>query len=143
MTQPVLHHMDFRLSYGDCDPAGIVYYAAYYQWFERVFNEWAFLNGFPPHVMRERWGASHVARASGCEYLIPGRLYDPFRCAMTLDRVGTTSFSMRFDVVHREDAQIYAVGGMTFVFVDGEMPPHPVAVPAGLREELQARGCTL
>ncbi len=83
-----LHHLDFRLSYGECDPAGIVYYAAYYPWFERVLNEWTYLNGFPPHKMREPGGAAHVSRASQCEYLIPGRLFDPFRCGMTFDAVG-------------------------------------------------------
>jgi acyl-CoA thioester hydrolase len=141
MTQPALHKLDFRLSYGDCDPAGIVYYAAYYQWFERVFNEWTFLNGFPPDKMRELWGAAHVSRASGCEYLIPGRLFDPFTCTMRLSHVGTTSFSMRFDVVNRDDAKTYAVGTMWFVFVDEQFPPRPVAVPSGLKDELRARGC--
>ena len=47
-SQPVLHEIEFRLSYGDCDPAGIVYFAAYYPWFDRTYNEWAFLGGFPP-----------------------------------------------------------------------------------------------
>lgn len=141
MTNPVLHKIDFRLSYGDCDPAGIVYYAAYYPWFERVFNEWTFLNGFPPDKMRDLWGASHVSRASSCEYLIPGRLFDPFTCQMTLNHVGNTSFSMRFDVVNRDERKTYAAGSMWFVFVDEQFPPRPVPVPAGLKDELRARGC--
>ena len=36
--QPVLHEVPFMLAYGDCDPAGIVYYATYYRWFERVYT---------------------------------------------------------------------------------------------------------
>ncbi len=47
--------MDFRLAYSECDPAGIVYYAAYYPWFERIYNEWALENGFPPAKTRELW----------------------------------------------------------------------------------------
>ena len=38
--QPVLHEVPFMLAYGDCDPAGIVYYATYYRWCERVYTEW-------------------------------------------------------------------------------------------------------
>ncbi len=140
MNDTVLHSMDLRLSYADCDPAGIVYYAAYYPWFERVFNEWTYLNGFPPTKMREMWGAAHVSRASGCEYLIPGRLFDPMTCSMRLRHVGTTSFSMTFDMVHREDGKTYASGMMTFVFVDEQFPPRPVAVPEGLKKELRERG---
>lgn len=137
----VLHHLDLRLSYGDCDPAGIVYYASYYPWFERVFNEWTFLNGFPPDKMRELWGATHVSRASGCEYFIPGRLFDAFRCAMTLHNVGKTSFTMKFDMVNLGDGQTYATGLLTFVFIDEQFPPRPVPVPDGLKNELMTRGC--
>ena len=70
--EPVLQSMDFRLSYADCDPAGIVYYAAYYPWFERTYTEWTLqwrdTARRPPTI----WGARHIARASGCEYLVPG-----------------------------------------------------------------------
>lgn len=141
IKQPILHSLDFRLSYGECDPAGIVYYASYYPWFERVFNEWTFLNDFPPDKMRALWGASHVSRASGCEYLIPGRVFDPFTCSMKLNHVGRTSFSMHFDVTHREDGQRYAAGSMNFVFIDEQFPPRPVPVPDGLKKELRSRGC--
>ena len=140
MSDGVLHHLDFRLSYADCDPAGIVYFAAYYPWFERVFNEWTFLNGFPPGRMRELWGATHVSRSSGCEYLVPGRLFDPFTCRMTLRGVGRTSFAMGFAMVHRENGQTYATGQMSFVFVDEQFPPRAVPVPEGFKRELRARG---
>lgn len=139
--QPALHSLDFRLSYGECDPAGIVYYAAYYPWFERVVNEWTYLNGFPPSSQRELWGASYVSRASGCEYLIPGRVFDPFTCTMRLRGVGNTSFSMEYDVVNRDDGQLYAKGFMTFVFIDEAFPPRPVTVPDGIKRELRAMGC--
>ena len=116
-------------------------YAAYYPWFERVVNEWTYLNGFPPDRQRELWGASYVSRVSGCEYLIPGRVFDPFTATMRLRGVGNTSFSMEYDVVHRENDQAYAKGFMTFVFVDDVFPPRPVPVPDGLKQELRARGC--
>ena len=96
--QPVLHEIEFRLSYGDCDPAGIVYFAAYYPWFERTYNEWAFLGGFPPGKMVELWGATHVSVASSCRYRIPGRLHDPLTCRMRLGRLGNTSFAVHLSV---------------------------------------------
>jgi acyl-CoA thioester hydrolase len=85
--------------------------------------------------------ATHVSRASGCEYLIPGRLFEPFTCQMMLGHLGTTSFSMRFDVVNRDDAKTYATGSMMFVFIDDQFPPRPVPVPDGLKKELRAPGC--
>ena len=144
--QPVLHELDFRLSYGECDPAGIVYYAAYYPWFERVYNEWAFLGGFAPSRMHELWGATHVTVASDCRYHLPGRLHEPFTVRMRLARLGRTSFTLHYAIDQRETAQTYAEGRMTFVFVDlpdldGDVRPRPTPVPQGLIDVLAAAGC--
>jgi len=145
--QPVLHELEFRLSYADCDPAGIVYFAAYYPWFERTYNEWAFLGGFAPGKMVELWGATHVSVSSECDYLVPGRLHDPLVCRMRLARVGRTSFSMHFSVDNRETAETFAAGRMAFVFVTGDLRtngrPQPTPVPRQLREILTRAGCTL
>jgi acyl-CoA thioester hydrolase len=145
--QPVLHEIGFRLAYGDCDLAGIVYFAAYYPWFERVYNEWAFLGGFPPARMVELWGATHVSVASGCRYRIPGRIHDPLVCRMRLGRIGTTSFTPHFTIEHAETGETFAEGDMTFVFIEGaaggDVRPRPTPVPQGLRDVLVAAGCTV
>ena len=36
----VAHAIDFPISFGDCDPAGIVCYPNTYAWFYRVFHDW-------------------------------------------------------------------------------------------------------
>lgn len=137
---PVLQKLDFRLSYGECDPAGIVYYAAYYPWFERAMTEWTHRGGFTADRQRDLFGTTHVSVASGCRYRIPGRLFDPFTLEMRLGHLGTTSFTMHFTVRHRETAAVYADGHMTFVYVDEQFPPAPVAVPDGFKEKLRAAG---
>ena len=113
--QPVLYGVPFRLSYGDCDPAGIVYDAAYYRWFERG------------------------------SYLVPGRLHDPLTVRMRLVRVGTTSFTLAFSVDHAETEVAFARGTMTMVFVDlpdvdRDERPRPVPVPDALRVVLRDAG---
>jgi acyl-CoA thioester hydrolase len=145
--QPVLQELDFRLSYGDCDPAGIVYYGAYYPWFERTYNEWTVLGGFRPSWMYRLWGATHITVASGCRYTLPGRLHDPFTCRMRLGRLGRTSFTLHFSIDHRDDGRSYASGTMTFVFVDKadldlDEVPRPAPVPEGLKKVLAEAGCT-
>lgn len=141
MSQPILYGMDFRLSYGECDPAGIVYYATYYPWMERVYNEWAYLGGFATDELRQMWGATHISIASGCEYRIPGKLFDPLSCRMSLRHVGKTSYSMQFDFVHRENEKTYATGHIVFVFIDDADPPNPVPLPDGLKQILRDAGC--
>jgi 4-hydroxybenzoyl-CoA thioesterase len=34
------HKMSHRVSFGDCDPAGIVYYPRFFAWFDRTFHDW-------------------------------------------------------------------------------------------------------
>lgn len=35
-----MHELDHPVSFGDCDPAGIVYYPNVYAWFDRTFHDW-------------------------------------------------------------------------------------------------------
>jgi len=135
---PVLHSMGFRLSYGDCDPAGIVYFAAYYQWMERVYNEWTYLGGIQPGKMREIWNTTHISRASGCEYFVPGMLFDAITCEMRVASVGTTSLTMAFDFIRTPDTTRLAQGHIVFVFVDDDI--RPVAVPEEFKSVLRAAG---
>lgn len=139
--EPVLQSMDFRLSYADCDPAGIVYYAAYYPWFERTYTEWTLqwrdTARRPPTI----WGARHIARASGCEYLVPGQIFDPLRCEMRLGKLGTTSFTVVFDVIHRDRGEMVAQGHIVFVFIDDDR--RPTEFPDEFVDSLRAAGVSL
>jgi YbgC/YbaW family acyl-CoA thioester hydrolase len=128
-----LQEMEFRLAYSECDPAGIVYYAAYYPWMERVHSEWCFRRGIRTDEMRDRWGVTTVARASGCEYLRPPRVFDPIHVAMRLDRLGRTSLTWRFDFTRTSDEVALCVGRFTLVVVDGDHG-RPAPLPGELRE---------
>lgn len=135
---PVLQSMDFRLSYGDCDPAGLVYFAAYYPWMERVYNEWTYLGGFAPTVMRDVWNTTHISRASGCEYLVPGMLFDAITCEMVVARVGVKSVTLAFDFMRKADRVRLAQGHMVFVFVDDDT--RAIAIPDEYKAILRAAG---
>ncbi|WP_127108017.1 acyl-CoA thioesterase [Pararhodobacter zhoushanensis] len=41
------HSLTYTVTFGDCDPAGIVYYPNIYGWFDRTFHDW--LAGFGGH----------------------------------------------------------------------------------------------
>lgn len=134
----VLHHLDYRLSYSECDPAGIVYFGAYHPWMERVHTDWSYLRDVRADQMLERHGVHTVSRHSSVTYEHPARIFDGIRAEMRLDRLGGTSFTNRFDFVRRDDDRLLAIGTMTLVCVDADMRPAPV--PAWLREPLLAGG---
>lgn len=35
-----MHQIDYRVTFGDCDPAGIAYYPNIFSWMDRCFHDW-------------------------------------------------------------------------------------------------------
>jgi acyl-CoA thioester hydrolase len=130
-----LHRVTFRLSYGDCDPAGIVYYANYQRWMERAHTEWWFLNGLRFDELPSRLGVAVVTRASSAEYERTITLFDEVECRLYASRLGRTSFTMRADFI-REDETRASTASLTLVCVDPSAPEKPVPVPAPMRRLL-------
>jgi acyl-CoA thioester hydrolase len=128
-----LHTVEFRLSYGDCDPAGIVYYASYYRWMERVHTEWWFLRGLRLDELASTCGVSIVTRAASAEFLWPLQLFDLVACRMNTARVGRSSFTMAFSFLTEEERPSCRAE-MTLVCVGPE--GGPAKVPGRMRELL-------
>jgi acyl-CoA thioester hydrolase len=138
VTKRPVQELQFRLSYADCDPAQVVYYAAYYSWFERTSTEWWFSKGIRLDSMQESHGVVFVSRASGCEYLAPTRVLDLLVCRMYIGRLGETSVNLNFEMVRLDDQVTVASGFNTLVTITPGAGP--ARIPASLRELLQAGG---
>lgn len=133
MTGAYVQELRFRLTYADCDPAQLVYFAAYYPWFERTSTEWWLAQGLRIDELPERHGVALVSRASGCEYLAPARVCDRLACRLRFGRIGRTSATFAFDVDRVDDGVRVATGFNTLVWVD-PAGGGPVAIPPALRE---------
>lgn len=132
MSRAYRQRLDFRLSYADCDPAQIVYYAAYYTWFERTSTEWWAAQGVRLDELPERFGVALVSRSSGCEYLAPTRVLDRLACQLYFSRLGRSSATFAFDVDRLGDSVRVAQGFNTLVTIDATAG-RPVPIPAPLR----------
>ena len=49
---------DIHVSFGDCDPAGIVYYPHFFRWFDGTFHGWLRASGHPHEELCRKLGAS-------------------------------------------------------------------------------------
>jgi len=103
----------FQLSYGDCDVVGIAYFAIYYPWMERAYSTWLFDRGIRAGELQEQLGIITVGVHSECTYRAMVRVFDVLTVHLTLDRVGTTSYTVGFDF--RRGAEVVTHGTMTFV----------------------------
>ena len=93
--------MRVRVGWGDCDPAGIVFYPRFYAWMDTV-----------SHVLAREMGLSREAMlppgpdmlgfpvvGSQAEYLAPARMDDLLEVRTWVARVGRSSLSLRHEIV--------------------------------------------
>jgi acyl-CoA thioester hydrolase len=132
----VLHSHTFRLSYGDTDPAGILYYAAWLPRMEAVQSEFLLLQGLRQDTLVERFGWWTVSRAVECEYLLAARLFDEIRVEMRMGRIGASSFRFEFEMWRLADEVMVSRGSNTLVTVSPDQ--RAVPIPDLLREHLDS-----
>lgn len=135
VTGPVLHSHTVRLSYADTDPAGILYYAAWFPKMEALQSEFLFLQGLRQDTLKERFGWWTVSRATECEYLAAARLFDVIRIDLRLGRIGASSFRFEFTMTRVDDDVVVARAANTVVTVSPEQST--IRIPAALRERLE------
>lgn len=129
---PVLRSHLVRLSYGDTDPAGILYYAAWFPKMEALQSEFLFEQGLRQDELVERYGWCTVSRAAGCEYLAAAVLFDQVRIELRLGKVGTSSFTFEFEMHRVSDGVLVARAHNTLVTVSPAQTT--VRIPELLRE---------
>jgi YbgC/YbaW family acyl-CoA thioester hydrolase len=126
--------LSFQLSYGDCDTVGIAYFAIYYPWMERAYSTWLYAHGIRSGELVEQLGVLTVGVHSDCTYKAMVRVFDVLTVRLTLDRMGTTSWTVGFDFVR--DGEVVTHGTMTFVCRSPE--GGKAAIPDRLLEVLRS-----
>jgi 4-hydroxybenzoyl-CoA thioesterase len=97
-----------EVHWGDCDPAGIIFYPTYFRWMDAA--TWAFLAavGYAPQRMRDEQLAMPLVGAD-CEFLAPARHGDRCEVRSRIARFGGASFVVAHEIV-RADAVTLARG---------------------------------
>ena len=113
-----------QLRWGECDPAGIIFYPTYFLWFDAA--AWNMFAQVGYHAKRMR--TEHLAMplvAAGCEFKHPAEQQDRAEVRSRILRWGGKSFVIGHDVV-REDGTLLATGSETRVwgrYVEGPGSP--------------------
>ena len=135
-SNSVLAVFPVQLQWGECDPAGIIFYPTYFRWFDAA--TWSMFAQAGYHAKRMR--AGHLAMplvAADCQFKHPAEQQDRAEVRSRILRWGGKSFVVGHEVV-REDGTLLAQGTETRVwgrYVDG--PGSPLKGEA-IGEELKA-----
>jgi len=136
----IVHAFACQVHWGDCDPAGIIFYPTYFRWIDAA--SWALFEsvGYGPKWMREE----HIAMplvAAECQFLHPAEHGDRCEVRSRIARFGGKSFVVEHDIV-RADGQALAKARETRVwgrYVDGPgSPMRGEAIPEALKARFRA-----
>src|SRR3954465_12356385 len=106
---PVIGRLTRTLAWGDCDPAGIIYYPTYYRWMDAA--TWALVRqaGFPAARMRtEQYTLPLVD--SQCAFLSSPTFGDDCEVRSHVSRWGRSSFTVTHEFVLAADGRQLARG---------------------------------
>jgi 4-hydroxybenzoyl-CoA thioesterase len=129
-----------EVQWGNCDPAGIIFYPTYYHWFDAA--TWAFFAhvGYPARRMRAEHRSMPLV-AADCQFRIPAEQGDRCEVRSRIARWGGKSFVVAHDVV-RSDDKLLASGSETRVWgVHADGPGTPLrgeTIPEALKALFQA-----
>jgi len=106
--QSIVGRFACEVHWGDCDPAGIIFYPTYFRWMDAA--TWAYVSsvGYGAKRMREEHLAMPLVSAD-CEFLAPAQHGDRCEVRSRIARFGGASFVVAHDVV-RADGTLLARG---------------------------------
>lgn len=94
-----------EVQWGDCDPAGIIFYPTYFRWFDSA--TWAFFAsiGFTAKRMRAE-GRSMPLVAAECQFASPAEQADRCEVFSKIERFGGKSFVVSHEVVRLDGTRL-------------------------------------
>jgi 4-hydroxybenzoyl-CoA thioesterase len=136
---PVIHELAFRLSYGDCDPAGIVYYPSYFRWFDQATYRLFLKAGMTrDDVSSGQWKEGTPLVAAECAFKRASQTGEKLVIESHVERFGRSSFTIRH-VFRDATGQVAAEGTETRIWAkkDGDARSlKAIAIPEDVKGRL-------
>ena len=122
------------MPFGDTDAAGVVFYANYYRWFDRMSHELFRSLGVPLNDFMELDQAPVLAE-TGCRFAAPARYDDMLTLSATPTDLGARSIRIEHTVARNAD--VIASGFEVRIWVEVKNGGlRAMSLPAVIREAL-------
>lgn len=116
--------LDIPISFGHCDPAGIVFYPNYYRWFDRCYHTFLHEKAGGHSLICEKLGAKGTGLIdTGAKFPSPATEGDVLRLEMTLAEWGSRTLRIEYTgyVGDRRVVDGFELRGLFIVGEDGRM----------------------
>jgi 4-hydroxybenzoyl-CoA thioesterase len=129
------YRTEIRVRFGDCDPAGIVFYPRYLEIFNGLVEDWCrdeLQYSFPELITQRGWGLPTVHLE--VDFLAPSRFGDALSATLRVEKVGKSSVNIAINLCS-PDGSARVRGKVVLVLIDRK--PHKVIpIPDNLRARM-------
>ena len=135
----LINRRDLRIEWGQCDPAGIVFYPQYFLIFDSSTG-WLFeRTGLSPRAMRNKYGIVGMPIVDvGARFILPCRFDDEVVVESEVGEWGRSSFTVRHRVMKENALAVEGFEKRVWAASDPERPGaiRAQAVPAEIKASL-------
>ena len=127
----LVHRRALTVEWGQCDPAGIVFYPQYLVMFDTSTGQLFARTGYAPAEMRKRYGIIGMPLIEqGAKFLAPCKFDDQIELESEVSDWGRTSFTVRHRVLKSGTLAVDAFEKRVWAIADPERPgrikPQPI-----------------
>ena len=139
MSTATKHLRKIEVGWGDCDPAGIVFYPNFYRWFDACSHALLIAKGLSHRALNERFGIIGCGLIdTGARFTAPARFDDVLEAESHVAKLTSRTFTVEH-VLRRGEVQICSGHEVRGCFAADDTEPggiKAVALPAELRAAL-------
>ena len=138
----VVHRRELRVQWGQCDPAGIVFYPQFLVMFDNATGELFALTGHSPSEMRKKYGIIGMPLVEqGAKFLLPCRFDDDIVLESEVAEWGRSSFTVRHRVLKNGELAVDGFEKRVWAIADPERPGRikAQAIPAEIVATLSGK----
>src|SRR5258708_39252157 len=135
--------MNLRIEWGDCDPAGIVYYPNFFHWFDVATWNFCAACGVPIGVLQQRYGILGLPLLEAkAAFKAPARPQDIMTIHTTLGALQRKAFQIRHLCFRGETALLEGQETRVWAHADARRPNgmRAAVIPAEVVASLTASG---
>jgi 4-hydroxybenzoyl-CoA thioesterase len=131
------YRTEIRVRFGDCDPAGIVFYPRYLEIFNALVEDWCrdeLQYSFPELITQRGWGLPTVHLE--VDFLAPSRFGDILSATLRVEKVGKSSVNININLCSPDGGERVR-GKVVLVLIDRK-PHKAIPIPDDLRARMLA-----
>lgn len=142
MAETGVHVLRVRAGFGDCDPAGIIYFPVFFDWFHQAMETWFAAIGRPYQDVIVKRKIGFPAVHTEADFRKPIAFGDEIDIELRVTKLGTKSIRFAYDVRGLDEKEPRATGATVCVVIDldpqSDEYMQGLAVPADLRSRIEA-----